>query len=138
MRSKRAADVATAAPRTAIQGTGEAGGSSVSRRTGRFRTEMTPALPASEGFSYREHRLHCEEVALDTLAQRYGTPLYVYSRSAIEGAYAAYASALKGRSALVCYAVKANSNLAVLDVLARRGIRHRLRWGASACAGCGR
>jgi hypothetical protein len=82
---------------------------------------MTPALPASEGFSYREHRLHCEEVALDALAQRYGTPLYVYSRSAIEGAYAAYASALKGRSALVCYAVKANSNLAVLDVLARRG-----------------
>ena len=82
---------------------------------------MTPALPASEGFSYREHRLHCEDVALDTLAQHYGTPLYVYSRSAIEGAYAAYASALKGRSALVCYAVKANSNLAVLDVLARRG-----------------
>jgi len=82
---------------------------------------MTPALPASEGFSYREHRLHCEDVALDTLAQRYGTPLYVYSRRAIEDAYAAYASALSGRSALVCYAVKANSNLAVLDVLARRG-----------------
>ncbi|MBA3254713.1 MAG: diaminopimelate decarboxylase [Pseudomonadota bacterium] len=82
---------------------------------------MTPALPASEGFSYREHRLHCEDVALDTLAQRCGTPLYVYSRRAIEDAYAAYASALSGRSALVCYAVKANSNLAVLDVLARRG-----------------
>ncbi len=82
---------------------------------------MRPALPASEGFSYREHRLHCEDVALESLAQRYGTPLYVYSRRAIEGAYAAYASALSGRSALVCYAVKANSNLAVLDVLARRG-----------------
>ena len=82
---------------------------------------MTPPLPASEGFSYREHRLHCEDVALDTLAQRYGTPLYVYSRRAIEDAYAGYASALSGRSALVCYAVKANSNLAVLDVLARRG-----------------
>ena len=82
---------------------------------------MTPALPASEGFSYREHRLHCEDVALDTLALRYGTPLYVYSRGAIESAYAAYASALKNRSALVCYAVKANSNLAVLDVLAKRG-----------------
>jgi diaminopimelate decarboxylase len=82
---------------------------------------MTPALPASEGFSYREHRLHCEDVALDTLAQRYGTPLYVYSRSAIERAYAAYASALSGRSALICYAVKANSNLAVLDVLAQCG-----------------
>ena len=82
---------------------------------------MTPALPASEGFSYREDHLHCEDVALDTLVQRYGTPLYVYSRRAIEDAYAAYASALSGRSALVCYAVKANSNLAVLDVLARRG-----------------
>ena len=82
---------------------------------------MSPTLPASEGFSYREHRLHCEDVALDTLARRYGTPLYVYSRRSIEGAYAGYASALKDRSALVCYAVKANSNLAVLDVLARLG-----------------
>ncbi len=82
---------------------------------------MTPALPASEGFSYRDRRLHCEDVALDTLAQRYGTPLYVYSRRAIEDAYATYAAALTGRSAMVCYAVKANSNLAVLDVLARCG-----------------
>ena len=82
---------------------------------------MNAALPASEGFSYREHRLHCEDIALDTLAQRYGTPLYVYSRRAIEAAYQAYASALSGRNALVCYAVKANSNLAVLDVLARCG-----------------
>ena len=82
---------------------------------------MNAALPASEGFSYRENRLHCEDAALDTLAERYGTPLYVYSRHAIESAYGAYDSALRGRSALVCYAVKANSNLAVLDVLARRG-----------------
>ena len=82
---------------------------------------MIPTLPSSEGFSYREHRLHCEDVALDTLAQRYGTPLYVYSRRAIEAGYQAYASALSGRDALVCYAVKANSNLAVLDVLARLG-----------------
>src|SRR5215203_3427974 len=86
---------------------------------------MIPALPASEGFSYRSDdqgmRLHCENVALDALAMRFGTPLYVYSRSAIESAYQAYASALVGRRALVCYAVKANSNLAVLDVLARLG-----------------
>ena len=86
---------------------------------------MTPALPASEGFSYQlnkgGHRLYCEDVALDELAGRFGTPLYVYSRRAIETAYSAYASALKGRRALVCYAVKANSNLAVLDVLARLG-----------------
>ncbi|HYM48446.1 MAG TPA: diaminopimelate decarboxylase, partial [Burkholderiaceae bacterium] len=82
---------------------------------------MTPTLPASGGFSYQDQRLHCEDVALDELAERYGTPLYVYSRRAIETAYDAYASALKGRNALVCYAVKANSNLAVLDVLARLG-----------------
>ena len=82
---------------------------------------MSLALPDSEGFSYRENHLYCEDAALDALAERYGTPLYVYSRRAIEGAYGAYDAALKGRSALVCYAVKANSNLAVLDVLARRG-----------------
>ena len=82
---------------------------------------MSPALPDGDGFSYRENHLHCEDVALDALAERYGTPLYVYSRGAIERAYGAYDCALKGRSALVCYAVKANSNLAVLDVLARRG-----------------
>jgi diaminopimelate decarboxylase len=82
---------------------------------------MSLALPDSEGFSYRENQLYCEDAALDALAQRYGTPLYVYSRRAIERAYDAYDSALKGRSAQVCYAVKANSNLAVLDVLARRG-----------------
>ncbi len=82
---------------------------------------MTPPLPAGEGFSYRENRLHCEDVALDELAERFGTPLYVYSRHAIERAFDAYATALNGRRSLICYAVKANSNLAVLDVLARRG-----------------
>ncbi len=81
---------------------------------------MSLAQPGSEAFSYRENQLYCEDAALEELAERYGTPLYVYSRRAIEGAYGAYDAALKGRSALVCYAVKANSNLAVLDVLARR------------------
>lgn len=82
---------------------------------------MTLPLWDSEGFSYRDNRLYCEDAALDALARRYGTPLYVYSRRAIETAYEAYDAALKGRDAQVCYAVKANSNLAVLDVLARRG-----------------
>ena len=82
---------------------------------------MTLALWDSEGFSYRDNHLYCEDAALDALARRYGTPLYVYSRRAIETAYDAYDAALKGRDAQVCYAVKANSNLAVLDVLARRG-----------------
>jgi diaminopimelate decarboxylase len=82
---------------------------------------MTSMPPAGGGFSLRRNRLHCETLALDELANRFGTPLFVYSRAAIEAAYDAYASALKGRAALVCYAMKANSNLAVLDLLARRG-----------------
>lgn len=82
---------------------------------------MILSLPASEGFSYRDRHLHCEDVALDSLATEFGTPLYVYSRRAIETEYKKYASALRNRQALICYAVKANSNLAVLDVLARLG-----------------
>jgi diaminopimelate decarboxylase len=82
---------------------------------------MTPTLPDSDGFGYRDGQLHCEEVPLATLAERFGTPLYVYSRRAIERAYDRYANALIGRRSLVCYAMKANSNLAVLDLLARRG-----------------
>jgi len=82
---------------------------------------MTPAWPLGVGFDYRNGELHCEGVALAELAARFGTPLYVYSRAAITTAYQAYANALAGRSALVCYAMKANSNLAVLNVLARLG-----------------
>ncbi|MGY8868960.1 MAG: diaminopimelate decarboxylase [Pseudomonadales bacterium] len=74
-----------------------------------------------DSFEYRDGRLHCEDLALDKVAERFGTPVYVYSRDAIERAYLNYAQALEGRDALVCYAVKANSNLAVLNVLARLG-----------------
>lgn len=74
-----------------------------------------------DSFEYRNGRLHCEEVALNKVAERFGTPVYVYSRDAIERAYMDYAQALEGHDALVCYAVKANSNLAVLNVLARLG-----------------
>jgi diaminopimelate decarboxylase len=72
-------------------------------------------------FAYHNGRLHAESVALDDIAQRFGTPCYVYSRSAIEGALGDYQQALTGCDHLVCYAVKANSNLAVLNVLARLG-----------------
>lgn len=74
-----------------------------------------------DSFEYRNDRLHCEEVALNKVAERFGTPVYIYSRDAIERAYMDYAQALEGHDALVCYAVKANSNLAVLNVLARLG-----------------
>ena len=72
-------------------------------------------------FAYRNGTLCAEQVPLDELARRFGTPCYVYSRTAIELAYAAYSSALAGRNALICYSVKANPNLAVLALMARLG-----------------
>jgi len=73
------------------------------------------------GFAYRNGVLCAEQVPLDDIARRFGTPCYVYSRTAIESAYREYARALHGRDSLVCYSVKANSNLAVLALLARLG-----------------
>ncbi|HWM45139.1 MAG TPA: diaminopimelate decarboxylase [Burkholderiales bacterium] len=72
-------------------------------------------------FTYRSGVLSADEVALDEIARRFGTPCFVYSAAAIEAAYAEFASALKGRDAQVCYSVKANSNLALLALLARLG-----------------
>jgi diaminopimelate decarboxylase len=72
-------------------------------------------------FGYRNGVLCAEEVPLDELARQFGTPCYVYSSAAIETAYREYADALRGRDALICYSVKANSNLAVLSLLARLG-----------------
>jgi diaminopimelate decarboxylase len=72
-------------------------------------------------YSYRNGVLHAEEIALDDIARRFGTPCYVYSRAAIESAYGEFSRALQGRDAMVCYSVKANSNLAVLALLARLG-----------------
>lgn len=72
-------------------------------------------------FAYRNGTLCAEQVPLDELARRFGTPCYVYSRAAIEGAYAEYSDALAGRDALICYSVKANPNLAVLALMAKLG-----------------
>ena len=72
-------------------------------------------------FHYQQSEFCCEDVPLKDVAARYGTPLYVYSRDAIEKAYASYTSALAQRDHLICYAVKANSNLAVLQVLVELG-----------------
>lgn len=74
-----------------------------------------------EEFSYRDGQLHCEETPLEAVARSAGTPTYVYSRRAILGAYEAYERALAGLPHLVCYAVKANANLAVLSLLAAAG-----------------
>jgi diaminopimelate decarboxylase len=66
-------------------------------------------------------QLHLEGVALNELAERFDTPLYVYSRQALESAYQAYAEAFAGTPHLICYAVKANSSLAILQLFARLG-----------------
>jgi len=72
-------------------------------------------------FAYRNETLHVEGVPLDRVAASFGTPCYIYSRAALEDTYRAYEQALAGRDHLICYAVKANSNVAVLNLLARLG-----------------
>ncbi|WP_122422915.1 diaminopimelate decarboxylase [Pseudomonas viridiflava] len=74
-----------------------------------------------DAFNYRDGELFAEGVALSAIAERFGTPTYVYSRAHIEAQYRAYTDALDGIPHLVCFAVKANSNLGVLNVLARLG-----------------
>jgi diaminopimelate decarboxylase len=72
-------------------------------------------------FARRDGTLHAESVALSAIAAQYGTPCFVYSRAALEASYRAFDDALTGRDHLICYAMKANSNLAVLGVFARLG-----------------
>ena len=74
-----------------------------------------------QAFTSRDGQLFAEGVALSAIAERFGTPTYVYSRAHIEEQYRAYADALNGIEHMVCFAVKANSNLGVLNVLARLG-----------------
>ncbi|MCL2178877.1 MAG: diaminopimelate decarboxylase [Proteobacteria bacterium] len=72
-------------------------------------------------FLQREGVLFAEEVSLEEVASCYGTPCYVYSRATLERHFRAFQEALQGQKHLVCYAVKANGNLAVLDILCRMG-----------------
>ncbi|HEU5435923.1 MAG TPA: diaminopimelate decarboxylase [Telluria sp.] len=72
-------------------------------------------------FSYQDGVLHAETTPLSQVVAAHGTPLYVYSKAALLANFDAYADACGERDALVCYAMKANSNLAILDILARRG-----------------
>ncbi|RKR07458.1 diaminopimelate decarboxylase [Kushneria sinocarnis] len=76
---------------------------------------------ASSHFSYRRDELHAEDVALSRIAEQVDTPCYVYSKAAFTAHYQAYAEALADGPHLVCYALKANSNLAVLGLLASLG-----------------
>lgn len=78
-------------------------------------------LPGSPFLSYRGPDLYLEEVRLASLIKAHGSPLYVYSKQAMLAALAPYQAALRDRQHLICYAVKANSNLAVLQTFARAG-----------------
>ncbi len=80
-----------------------------------------PELAGHPYFQYRNNVLYAEDVPLDHLAERLGTPLYVYSRAALKAAWQSYQSAVGQRPVLVCYGMKANSNLAVLHEFARLG-----------------
>ena len=72
-------------------------------------------------FSYSENDLYCEQVPLADLAHRVGTPAYVYSAQAILDNFRAYDGAFRDLAHSVCFAVKANSSLAVLSLLAKAG-----------------
>ena len=78
-------------------------------------------LPGSPDVAYRGDELMVEDCAVADLAARFGTPLYAYSQNAMHSALSAYQRALDDRDHLICYAVKANSNLAVLQTFARAG-----------------
>jgi diaminopimelate decarboxylase len=78
-------------------------------------------LPGSPHLAYRERQLFIECCALNDLAARFGTPLYVYSRTAMLASLQAYQRAMAGRDHLICYAMKANSSLAVLQTFAEAG-----------------
>jgi len=78
-------------------------------------------LPGAPEVAYRDSTLHLEGLPLADLARRFGTPLYAYSSAAMARALSSYERALAGRDHLVCYAVKANSNLAVLQWFAQHG-----------------
>lgn len=74
-----------------------------------------------QDFQYRDGQLFAEAVSLQDIARQFGTPTYVYSRTALTRAYQAYADALGDHPGKICYAIKANSNLGVLNLLARLG-----------------
>ena len=80
-----------------------------------------PSLPGKPHIAYNTQQLMVEGVAAADLAQQHGTPLFVYSKAAMLGALAAYQRGFAGRRAQICYAMKANSSLAVLQVFARAG-----------------
>jgi diaminopimelate decarboxylase len=72
-------------------------------------------------FHYQQDQLYCEGVALGDIAKRFGTPCYVYSQAALSDAYTQFSGALKAREHLICFAVKSNPSLAILNLFAKMG-----------------
>ena len=97
--------------------------------TGKVDTPESPLLTScpsqlmflTQAFQYRNGELHCEEVSLASIAQEYGTPCYVYSKNAIRQNYRSFQRAFKAVNPLICYSVKANSNLSILRILQEEG-----------------
>src|SRR5208282_6150187 len=93
--------------------------------TGRLRGNSESYSERPPGFVLRQRRkdsvLHCDDVPLIKLAERYGTPLYVYSATTIHERLAAFENAFRDVPHTICYSAKANSNLSILRLLARRG-----------------
>jgi len=80
-----------------------------------------PALPGHPFVHYAQGQLHVESCAVDALAAQHGTPLFVYSKASMLAALGAYQKGFAGRNAQICYAMKANSSLAVLQLFAKAG-----------------
>lgn len=97
---------------------GNASGDDVARAAAAIGTARTQAV---SGFAYVAGELRAEDVPLSALAERFGTPCYVYSRALLTDAYQSFDAAFDGLPHLVCYAMKANPSLAILDLFARLG-----------------
>jgi len=82
---------------------------------------VLPVLPGRPHFYYAEGQLMVEGLAVQELARQHGTPLFVYSQAAMLSALGAYQRALAGRPSLICYAMKANANLAILQTFVQAG-----------------
>ena len=80
-------------------------------------------------FQYINNRLHCEGVALESLAKKFGTPLYVYSQRTLTRHFQKLDKAMSGVDHLICFAVKSNSNQSVLRALAKAGSAGRRKPG---------
>ncbi len=81
----------------------------------------TPFLPDDKNFHWKSGELFCEGVPLSAIAQKFGTPVYVYSYNSLKEAFLAYKDALRPYPHLMCYAMKANSNIAIINLLSKLG-----------------